>query len=92
MVGVAPTLDRSLTTLIRAVAARENIAIQAEAMGGRTGTDADHIQSSREGVRTALISIPQRYMHTPAEMVDVRDVESTARLMALTAKEAITSC
>ncbi len=92
MVGVAPGLDRNLTELVCAVAEREGIAIQREAMGGRTGTDADHIQTSRVGVKTALLSIPQRYMHTPAELVDVRDVESTAKLMVLVAKEAMGVC
>ena len=92
MVGVAPTLDRALTDILRAVAERENITFQWEAMGGRTGTDADHIQTSREGVKTALISIPLRYMHTPSEMVDVRDVDATARLMTLATEEAMTLC
>ena len=40
------------------------------------------IQLTRGGVATALISIPNRYMHTPVEMVAVKDIQRTGRLMA----------
>ena len=51
-------------------------------MGGETSTDGDPIAVSRAGVRTALLSVPLRYMHTAAEVIDVRDVERTAQLLA----------
>jgi endoglucanase len=51
-------------------------------MPGRSGTDAWAIQVSREGVPTALLSIPIRYMHQPVETLDVLDVERTGRLLA----------
>ena len=51
-------------------------------MGGRTGTNCDEIQISGSGVRTALLSIPIRNMHTAAELCDLADIEATARLMA----------
>ncbi len=56
------------------------------------GTDTAAIQMTRGGVATALISIPNRYMHTPAEICDLRDVESAVDLIvetiaALTGKE-----
>ena len=89
MLGMAPSLDRELTEQIREIAKRDDIPLQYEVMGGSTGTDADGIYVSRYGVRTALLSIPQRYMHTPIEVVDVRDVESVAQLMAKAAKEGI---
>ncbi len=89
MLGVAPGLDRSLIEKAKTAANSLDIPLQYEVMGGSTGTDADKIQTSRIGVRTALISIPLRYMHTPTEMADVRDVENTARLMAALAKEAV---
>ncbi len=50
-------------------------------MGGRTGTDADAIAIIRGGVKTGLLSIPQRYMHTPVEVIDTEDVRQTAMLM-----------
>jgi len=45
----------------------------------RTGTDGDHIVKSRSGVPTTVVSIPNRYMHSPNEMIDLNDVEE-ARL------------
>jgi endoglucanase len=47
-----------------------------------TGTDAMDIQIAREGIPTAVIGIPCRYMHTGVEMVDPRDVDRCARLLA----------
>ena len=46
------------------------------------GTDTAQIQLSRAGVATALVSIPNRYMHTPVEMCDLRDAENAAKLIA----------
>ena len=61
-------------------------------MSARTGTNADHIQNSRGGVRTALLSIPLRSMHTPVEVIDTKDIDLTAELLAvfILAKEAQT--
>jgi endoglucanase len=56
-------------------------------MGGRTGTNADSIAVSRGGVRTALLSVPQKYMHTPIEAVAVEDVWNTAKLIAAYVRE-----
>ncbi len=92
MLGIAPTLDRRLQDTIKQLAEKNGIPLQYEVMGGITGTDADAISMSRVGVRTALLSIPQRYMHTPIETVDVRDVAHIARLMALAAKEESVIC
>jgi endoglucanase len=47
-----------------------------------SGTDADKLQISAEGVITMILSVPIRYMHTPVEMVQVRDIQRTARLVA----------
>lgn len=82
MIGVAPILDRKMGETLFAAARRLNLPYKADVMGGKTGTNSDAIAVSRAGVRTALLSIPQRSMHTPAEVVDLRDVENTARLLA----------
>ena len=58
-----------------------------EVMGGRTGTNADGINGSRGGVPCGLVSIPQRNMHTPAEICDLEDIENTARLLAAFIRE-----
>ena len=51
-----------------------------------TGTDADAVHVSRGGVPTAVVSIPLRYMHSPVEMVQLDDVENSARLIAAFAR------
>lgn len=60
------------------------IAFQKEAAPGGTGTDANAIQLSRSGVATALVSIPNRYMHTPVEVVSLSDLEAASKLIAET--------
>lgn len=84
MIGVAPILDRRLSKLLSETAQRANIPWQIEVMGGRTGTDADVIAVSGKGVRTAIVSIPLRFMHTAGEVMSLSDIENTARLIAET--------
>ena len=48
------------------------------------GTDTERMQMSAGGVATALISIPNRYMHTPVEICDIRDAKAAAKLIAKT--------
>ena len=88
MIGVAPVLDRAMGEKLFAIARRLKMPHKADVMGGKTGTNGDEIAVSRSGVRTALISIPLRYMHTPAEVIDLRDVEYTAELLAEYIREA----
>jgi endoglucanase len=52
------------------------------AEGRATSTNADAIHLAREGVATALVSIPNRYMHSPNEMVSLVDVHHAAALIA----------
>lgn len=82
MVGYAPILDRQYTELLVEIAKEKDIPYQKEIMNGRTGTNADHITISKGGVPSVLVSIPIRYMHTPVETVDLRDIESCAKLIA----------
>ncbi|MDR0531503.1 MAG: M20/M25/M40 family metallo-hydrolase [Oscillospiraceae bacterium] len=82
MIGVSPTLDETMSEALEALARRNNIPYTIEVMSGRTGTNADRIQQSGPALPCALLSIPLRNMHTAGEIVDLRDIESTARLMA----------
>ena len=50
-------------------------------MGGYSGTDADDIQTAREGVATGVVSLPLKYMHTPVEVIDLRDAENIVKLL-----------
>jgi len=83
-VGFAPILDKRLSEKLIDTANAKNIPWSPEVMGERTGTDADTIVVSGRGVRTGLVSIPQRYMHTTGEIVTVSDCENTALLIAET--------
>ena len=78
----AQNMDRlGITGLARRTAEEEGLPLQFEVMAGTTGTDADEIAVSGCGVRTVLFSIPQRYMHTPVEVIDPADVEAAAALI-----------
>lgn len=79
-----PNINPVLERLLRETAKKKRIPHQTLSAPGATGTDANVIQLSRSGVATALLGIPNRYMHTPAEMIDLRDLESTAKLIAET--------
>ncbi len=59
-----------------------DIPYSVHAVGRDTATDADFIHIAREGVATGLVSIPNRYMHSPNEMVSLDDVERAATLIA----------
>ncbi len=59
---------------------------QIEGESRPTGTDARAMQMGRGGVATGLVSIPLRYMHTPSEIVDLKDVENCVRLLVAFAK------
>jgi len=63
-------------------AKEQKIPLQHEAVSRSTRTDADVIYTSRDGIPCALISIPLRYMHSPVEMISMKDIESAARLAA----------
>src|SRR6266542_704123 len=72
--------------LLRSVAEKNSIPYSLQAAGRSTGTDADAIHIAREGVPTALVSVPNRYMHSPNEMVSIRDLDRTAELIAETCR------
>ncbi|MEG2054449.1 MAG: M42 family peptidase, partial [Oscillospiraceae bacterium] len=88
MVGLSPVLNRNLFKQMLKIAQEKNIKYQTEIMGGRTGTDADVVAMSKNGIKTALLSIPQRYMHTPCEVVSINDVKTVIDLIYEFAKEA----
>ena len=64
------------------VAQAEEIPFSIQAAPRTTRTDADGIHLTRSGVPTGLVSVPNRYMHSPNEVVSVQDLHSTAKLLA----------
>ncbi len=67
---------------IEAVAEAKEIPLQHEAMSSTSGTDADAIFWTRGGIASALISLPDRYMHSPVELVSLDDLEKVPQLLA----------
>ena len=80
-IGRGATIPEKLHQLMVAAAKQADIPYQIEAMATYTGTDADTIAFNREGIPTCVIGIPLRYMHTPVEVVSLKDIERTARLI-----------
>jgi endoglucanase len=83
-VATGPNINPRLESLFLQAAKSKRIPYQREAAPGGTGTDANAMQLTRAGVATALISIPNRYMHTPVEVVSLSDLDSAAQLIAET--------
>jgi putative aminopeptidase FrvX len=72
--------------MLRATAERLEMPYTVHAAGRDTHTDADFIHIAREGVATALVSVPNRYMHSPNEMVSLEDLDRVATLLAETCR------
>lgn len=77
-----PNINPRVFAELEAAAKRIGIAYQVRGVPKATGTDANVIQISREGVATGLIGIPNRYMHSPVEVVHLDDLDRAARLLA----------
>ena len=75
-------INPKLYSLLIEAAEAKNIPYQLQAAPGGTGTDANAMQLTRAGVATALIGVPLRYMHTPVEVLTLKDLENTAKLVA----------
>ena len=88
--GLGPVISRGANinpkvfeSLVKAAGARK-IPYQVDPSPRATGTDANVIQLTRSGVAAGLVSVPNRYMHTPVETVSLKDLENTASLLAAT--------
>ena len=81
VIGRGSTLSPKVFELLVETAEAEGIEYSISASGRGTSTDADVLQISRAGIPTGLVSIPLRYMHSPVEMVDLRDVEAAVELL-----------
>ncbi len=85
--SIGSVISPKMRELMIKAAERKKIPVQFDTTPRRSGTDADAIFSKCGGVATGLISIPNRYMHTPVEVVDLKDLEQTAALLAATCEE-----
>jgi len=76
-----PNINPVMEDLLFKVAEQKKIPYQVTAEPRGTGTDANAMQLSRGGTATALISIPNRYMHTPVEVISTKDLDNTVKLI-----------
>lgn len=81
-VAMGPNIHPLMFQRLMATAKNYEMPCQTEVAAGATGTDAWAIQVARQGIPTALLSIPLRYMHTSVETACIKDIERTGRLMA----------
>ena len=90
--GKGPTLTRggcnhrAVVERLEQVADKEGIRLQLEAMSSTSGTDTDAIFWTRGGIPSALVSLPNRYMHSPVEVISLKDLEQIPLLLAAFAR------
>lgn len=77
-----PNINPHVHERLVAAAKAKEITIQSRGVPKATGTDANAIQLAREGVAAGLVSIPNRYMHSPVEVVSLTDLDNAAKLLA----------
>lgn len=82
MIGISPCLSREISNGLVNAAKRAGLPYQVEVMNDLTSTNADQYSVSRDGAKACTLSIPLRYMHTPVEVIDLDDVENTAKILA----------
>ncbi|HEX5831918.1 MAG TPA: M42 family metallopeptidase [Gemmatimonadaceae bacterium] len=91
-IGGGPVLARGsiispvVFELLRGTAEERRIPYSVQAAGRDTSTDADAIHTAAAGVATGLVSVPNRYMHSPNELVSLADLDATATLLAETCR------
>lgn len=80
--GWGPNIHPGLHRSIKKTAEQIEVPFAVEVMPRHSGTDAFSIQVAAEGIPTMVVSIPLRYMHTPVEVVALKDIQRTARLLS----------
>lgn len=81
-IGRGPNCTKWMANKLFALAQEAEIPVQTEVMAGSSGTNGWPMQISREGVPTAIVSLPLRYMHSPLETLHREDLAHTAKLLA----------
>jgi endoglucanase len=87
-IGKGPTITHGgsshpeVVARLEKVAAHHQIPLQHEAVSSSSGTDTDAIFWTRGGIPSALVSLPNRYMHSPVELISLKDLEAIPKLLA----------
>lgn len=82
VIGIGPNITRWMGERLQAKASARSIPYSVEVMTGHSGTNAWRVQTAREGIATAVLSLPLKYMHSPVETLNEADLGSTADLLA----------
>jgi putative aminopeptidase FrvX len=90
VVGRGSANHPALVELARESADSAEIDYQLQAAGSRTGTDADAFFTERGGIPSLNVGLPNRYMHTPVEVIDTEDLVAAADLLGAVARRAAT--
>ncbi len=80
-IGISPALDKALSQKLTTVAKENNIPYVLEIMGERTGTNADVIGITRNGVKAVTLSVPLRNMHSDVEILHTSDITAVCDLL-----------
>jgi putative aminopeptidase FrvX len=80
--GLGPVVHPFLHKTLKELAERLEIPVSVEPTPRFSATDSDAMVGTMEGIPNAVIGIPLRYMHTPVEMISLKDVTRTGRLVA----------
>jgi endoglucanase len=80
-IALGAALHPAMNQRLLDLAKKHNIPVQIELAPGRTGTDADAIHARRGGTATMVVSIPNRYMHSPNEIISLNDLDNTVKLI-----------
>ncbi|MEO0276272.1 MAG: hypothetical protein ABIM60_05805, partial [candidate division WOR-3 bacterium] len=80
-IGIGPFIDKRISESLIKICRKYKIPYQIEVLAGRTGTELDRISLLKEGIPCGLISIPIRYMHTPVEVADIRDINWGVKIL-----------
>ena len=82
MITRGATINDGVYFGLREAARNLGIEVGIQATGASSGTDADPMVRTGSGTATGLISVPCRYMHSPNELLSLRDVEDASRIVA----------
>lgn len=82
VIGLGPNIARWMSQRLIDKAKENELPYSLEVMTGHSGTNAWRVQTAREGIATAVLSLPLKYMHSPVETLDLADLETTAVLLA----------
>ena len=80
--GWGPNIHPGIFSALEEASKRVEIPLARDVLPGQSGTDAFALQIAGEGIPTGLVSIPLKYMHTPVEIVSLKDIRRAGRLVA----------